>query len=614
MISEHSESQETTSSTEYSLNICFVDINYTVKQNILTKGRKCILNNMSGTFNAGELTVIMGQSGAGKSSLMDILAGYTKPTSGNLYVNGQLRNEDNFRRRSCYILQQDMVQNMLTIFESLTIAAELKLGNHVTQEQKKKRVVEIITSLSLVHAQNTRASDLSGGQKKRLAIGLELVSDPPVMFLDEPTSGLDSSISKQIVYLLHLLARQGRTVVITMHQPSATLLRMVDRLYAVVAGRCAYTGSVDSLLPYLKQMDLTCPPYHNPVDFLIEICGEKANELVNLSQNGKNDEWNITNNETDDSFKVHIKNDEIFLTTLPPPKEDPTNKILLALKSTYSTSYWKQFTTLFRRSALSIWRNPAFTIMITGIHCSMALFVGMLFYNIGGEAKYIRHNFSMLNYCLMFLMFTAFNAVTITFPVQIPIVRREHFNRWYTAGAYFISTLISALPTQTVCTLSYACIVYWLTGQPPELKRFLAFSWTLLMVSYVALCIGLLNGSMFNIKHGVIFGSFLIMPFTIFSGFFLRYSDAPLLFRWIFHISFLKHGLVGLVYAIFGMDRPKLPCSDIYCHYTYPKQFIMDMELGTDNYGFVVGALFAIAIFVFVCSYIILSIRLKRKW
>lgn len=85
-------------------------------------------------------------------------------------------------------------------------------------------------------------------------------------------------------------------------------------------------------------------------------------------------------------------------------------------------------------------------------------------------------------------------------PDQIPVVRREHFNRWYTAGAYYVATLASTLPTQTICTLSYACIVYWLTGMPAEFVRFGTFCWTLILVSYVSLCVGLLNGSMFNVK------------------------------------------------------------------------------------------------------------------
>ncbi|XP_026315523.1 ATP-binding cassette sub-family G member 4-like [Hyposmocoma kahamanoa] len=523
-----------------------------------------------------------------------------------------------FRRRSCYILQDDMVQDMLTIHESLTVAAELKLGNHIDKGTKIRRVEEIITSLGLNTVRDTRAANLSGGQKKRLAIGLELVSDPPVMFLDEPTSGLDSSISKQMVYLLHLLARQGRTVVATMHQPSALLLNMVDRLYAVVAGRCAYMGSVTMLLPYLKHVNLTCPPYHNPVDFLIEICAENANLLVEHSENGKNTQW-ITNicQETDSKLEVLTRQystcDEVNLTILPTRNEESTNKILMKLKSTYSTSFWKQFATLTRRSLLSLWRNPSFTIMITGIHCAMALFVGSLFYNIGGDAKYIRDNFNFLNYSLLFIMFTSFSAVSITFPQQFPIVRREHFNRWYMTSAYYAATLISAIPTQTICTLTYVFIAYWMTGQPPDTLRFLGFIWMLMLVSFVALNVGLLNGSMFDVKHGVIFGPFFIMPFVIFSGFFLLYKDAPVFFKWLFHISFLKHGLVGIVISIFGMERPKLPCSDLYCHYRFPKLFIEDQGMEQEQYGLAVICLMGIAVVVSACTYGILKIRLRTK-
>uniref|UniRef100_A0A2A4K0D4 ABC transporter domain-containing protein n=1 Tax=Heliothis virescens TaxID=7102 RepID=A0A2A4K0D4_HELVI len=620
MASEYSESQETnsTSLVEDSLNISFEDISYTVRHGVLAGGRKTILNEVCGTFIAGELTVIMGQSGAGKSTLMDILAGYTKPSSGRIFVNGRVRNEKMFRRRSCYILQDDRVQDMLTIQESLHIAADLKLGNHISKQQKKRRVEEIITSLGLSAARHTRAGNLSGGQKKRLAIGLELISDPPVMFLDEPTSGLDSSISKQIVYLLHLLARQGRTVVVTMHQPSAALLHMVDRLYAVVGGRCAYVGSVPQLLPYLEQMDLMCPPFHNPVDFLIEICVENASKLVESSENGKNKSW-ITNVSHETDSKIIEKSnlnacEEVCLTTLPAPKEDPTNKILLALKSTYSTSPWKQFTTLTRRSLLSLWRNPSFTLMTTGIHCAMALFLGFLFYNIGDDAAYVRTNFNYLYFSLMFLMFTAFSAVTISFPEEIPLIRREHFNRWYTAGAYYMSTIVSTLPTQTVCTLSYACITYWLTGQPNEIRRFAGFCCVLLLTSYVALIKGLLVGSLFNVKNGVVFGPFFIMPFTVFSGFFLRYCDAPFFVRWLFQASFLKHGLVGLVLSIYGMDRPNLVCSELYCHYTYPSQFLLDTFGVGENFSHLIVALLSIGSTVSILAFLILKIRLKNKW
>lgn len=351
--------------------------------------------------------------------------------------------------------------------------------------------------------------------------------------------------------------------------------------------------------------------------FFIEICSGNENRLVECAQNGKNEQWTQnTPFATDRKLLEYKRNisEEVYLSTLPAPKEDPTSKILLALKSTYPTNSWKQFSVLTRRSLLSIWRNPSFTIMITGIHCTMALFVGCLFFNIGEAAEHVRDNYNFLYYSLMFLMFTAFSAISIRFPEQIPVIRREHFNRWYNTGAYYFSTLVAAIPTQTVCTLSFTLITYWLTGQPIDYKRFILYSSTLLLVSYVSLCIGLFNGSMFTVKNGVIFGPFFIMPFTIFSGFFLRYNDAPFFIKWLFQLSFLKHGLIGLVMAIFGMDRPKLPCNEVYCHYRNPVQFIKDIGMFGEKYSVAMIALCTIGFGFIAIAYIVLKVRLKRKW
>lgn len=618
-----SESQESTSTAtvENTLDISFEDLVYSVRNGILSGGRKQILNGASGSFRAGDLSVIVGQSGAGKSSLMDILAGLTKQTEGRLLVNGRVRDDHWFRRRSCYIMQDDQLQEVLTVEESLKVAAELKLGKHIHSIQKDRRVEEIIVALGLDFARNTRSSALSGGQKKRLAIGLELVSDPPVIFLDEPTSGLDISTSKQLVYLLQQLARQGRTLVITMHQPSTPILSMMDRLYAVVNGRCAFIGSVPHLVPYLKTMDLQCPPYHNPVDFLMEICSgafgpDVANRLVDSCRNGKSTSWAgpPAPCRLESIIEKSLVFDDLPFTALPSCKETDTNRILLKLKSNYATSLWTQFSVLTCRALKTIWRNPSSTILIIGIHCTIALLLSFLYYNIGEDAKYARDNYNFLYFSLMFLMFTAFSMVSVNFPTELPVVRREHFNRWYSTLAYFCSTLVAALPVQMFCTFCYAIITYWLTCQPLDWKRFIGFSAILILVSYVALCIGLLNGAIFTVKNGVVFGPFFIMPFTIFSGFFLRYSDAPQFLRWIFHISFLKHGLVGLVLSIFGMNREKLPCSADYCHYSYPKTMLEDNGMVDEDYSMVVAALIVIASIVLSSAYLMLRIRLKRKW
>ncbi|KAJ9583450.1 hypothetical protein L9F63_022207, partial [Diploptera punctata] len=252
---------------------------------------KLILRSVSGYFKSGNLTAILGPSGAGKSTLLNVLAGCRhEDTTGSILINGKPRNIMQFRKMSRYIMQEDMLQPHLSVEEIMLIAAHLKLGNELSTEKKIIAVREILEMLSLLKCKDTKTTLLSGGERKRVSIALELVNNPPVIFLDEPTTGLDDLSSSQCIRMLKMLAQQGRTIICSIHTPSAKMFSMFDHVYVVSAGQCVYQGLGNLIVPFLASLNLHCPRHFNPADFIIEVsCGEYGDHLdkmVSAVENG----------------------------------------------------------------------------------------------------------------------------------------------------------------------------------------------------------------------------------------------------------------------------------------------------------------------------------------
>lgn len=616
--------------------IGFKNLSYSVRTGIFRKGRD-ILKNINGEFRAGELTAIMGPSGAGKSTLLDILAGYTDSEfTGEILINKQQRELKRFRRQSAYIMQAHDLQPHLTVLEAMHFSANLKIGAELSPASKKIRMNEILCAIGLQEHKKTRTAKLSGGQKKRLAIALEIVNNPPVMFFDEPTSGLDNSTSKKCVELLKQLAREGRTIVCTIHQPSALLLNMFDHLFTVAEGQCIFTGTAANIVPFLREVDIICPEHYSPSDFLLEIAthdyGRQSDKLVAKTENGRSTAYR--NREPFTPFLLPIMESPTSPGS-PPVKDanggtpavtsalDKPKKIAKKLSfnpekwcgrdEIYTTSFCRQFYLLLLRTFLILSRDRSLMTMRFIIHCTIAPLIGTLYFGIGNQAAHIFNNFNYVFFSIMFLMFTAFSSMTMAFPLELPIITREHFNRWYSLRAYYIAMTVADIPIQALCTITYIVITYYMTAQPPEPYRMGLFTLICLMVAWVAQGLGLLVASLFNVKNGAIFGPFFICPFLIFSGFFIHLTDAHPWMQWLFHISFLKYALQGATVAIFGYDRPKLDCDETYCHFVLPKKFLQEIDMLRADFVEAVIALLVIFFVFRVAAFYVMQYRLKNK-
>ncbi|PNF18457.1 ATP-binding cassette sub-family G member 4 [Cryptotermes secundus] len=622
------------------VDIQFINLAYSVSEG-RKRGYKTVLKNVNGKFRSGELTAIMGPSGAGKSTLMNILAGYkTSRLSGTLLINGKERKLRHFRKMSCYIMQDDQLLPHLTVLEAMTVSANLKLGKQTSSIAKRIVVEEIMETLGLVECCDTRTTNLSGGQRKRLSIALELVNNPPVMFFDEPTSGLDSSSCFQCLSLLKSLARGGRTIICTIHQPSARLFEMFDHLFTLAEGQCIYQGSVQGLVPFLSSVGFECPSYHNPADYVMEVaCGEHGEsipKLVTAVNNGKCNNLNqqqptasatetcIANDiikENTDKVLVNGMAEHKSGSTVSAPGMTCTTSLLESDESLnqckqntgFPTSSFLQFYILLKRTFLSTMRDQTLTQMRFFSHVVVGLLIGMIYFGIGNEASKVINNSGCIFFTVLFLMFTAMMPTILTFPVEMAVFVREHLNYWYSLKSFYFAKTMADLPFQIVFSIIYVAIVYFMTSQPPEAMRFVMLLTMCILTSLVAQSLGLLIGAAMSVENGVFFGPVASVPILLFSGFFVNFNTIPGYLQWVPYISYIRYGFEGAMISIYGYGRERLSCSEAYCHFRNPTKFLEEMDMATAQYWIDALALAGFFLLLRCVAYFVLRLKLRSK-
>eukprot|EP00826_Nyctotherus_ovalis_P052897 TRINITY_DN678_c0_g1_i9.p1 TRINITY_DN678_c0_g1~~TRINITY_DN678_c0_g1_i9.p1 ORF type:complete len:654 (+),score=168.67 TRINITY_DN678_c0_g1_i9:414-2375(+) len=505
------------------------------------KPMKNIIQNLTGYAKPRELIGLLGPSGSGKTVLLNIFSDRLVTTNGCVYNRNVFINKNVpltrtlFGKKCAYVMQDDVLLDTLTPYECLCFSANLRLST--SQEEKEQSVMRVIEALRLQTCMNTLVGSvlkkgISGGERRRTSIGVEIVTNPSLIILDEVTSGLDSFTAYTIVKVLKEMAESGKTIIAIVHQPSSDIFSVFDRTYILAGGREVYQGDTEKICDYFKMIGKEIPSYTNPADRIIVMMHAKENPDPEDLQK---------QNELFDSYNRHIRPeleaDIPRLAEVAPELDEESLKIFRA--SGFGLQFQQLLNRAFKnfiRNSIATWVNLAQVIIIS-------LVMIILFWNKeANDETTIRERNGAIIAASTYHLLHSTNTVLLTFPLERNLFVREQSNRMYGVLPYYLAKMIVELPCHIIMPIIYCLITYWAIRLRNETDSFFIFTCSVLMIAIVGNSIGLLLGSMFadfRIAIGVV--PIIIIPLLLFAGFMANVEEIVVWLRWLQYISPIRY-------------------------------------------------------------------------
>lgn len=570
------------------------------------KRKKVLINHMYGRCAPGTLTAIMGPSGAGKTTLMNILSGhYDTGYEGEVQVNGCVRDTKLFNMQSCYVMQDDCILPELTVREALSMSVQLRTPS-MSSSTRRGIVDDAVHRWGLTECQNTRAGYLSGGQRKRLAISQELISNPPVIFLDEPTSGLDSSSALRCILVLRSLAACGHTVLCSIHNPSATLFSHFDKLYMISEGMCIYNGPVDKLLPFLAAQNLHCPIHHNPSDFITEIASGEHGELSKQLARSFKPGILIDNGNNGFDHPQLTQYGGRVMTEAEKQKERDMYKI--------NASAFLQFGVLLKRCFYCLIRNKVASQLRILAYLFFSALLTMMYYGIGNRATRVMNNAAMFVVALAIILFQSIMPTVLIFPTELSVLLREHRNCWYSPSMYYVARIITEVPFTVGGPLIMMCILHWSTAQPPDFHRIAAVVLLAVQTCATSQAIALVVSAASSMQTALFVALPAAAPSFLFCGYFVQVRHLHPAFAWITYTSHVYHAHQGILHAVYGHGREELDCDeDSFCFLSDPREILDKLDAQHAYLSIKFAILLGMDLLLKTIAFFVLKWRLRRK-
>ena len=536
--------------SENGISISFKDLKYVVKiqetnkiNNRMEMVDREILKGITGIAKPGEICAIMGQSGAGKTSLLNILscqikgASATVKISGDICANGKVFNMSQFNKFAGYVMQNDILFDTLTPREALMFAANLKLD--VSKEAKIALVTKLISDLKLQRAADTfiggnMVKGISGGERKRTSIGVELITDPSVLFLDEPTSGLDSFTAFVIINLLKSQSARGKTIIFTIHQPSSDIFELFDRYMVLSKGRFIYQGAGKEAVNYFGSIGYKCPDFSNPADYIMDLShshGSDAKKFDELYESYDKNMKDVILKEIEDTHTL--------------------SKDFMIGNTKFESRFMYELKQISDRTWLNIKRNPIFLRGRLGQTIFFAFLIGSLYFQLGQDphnARDIGNRFGAFMFLSISQWMGSMAPVLLTFPAERANFLKEEGSGMYTVSAYYFGRTLIEIPFLILFPFLLSVLLYWTIGfNNSDPSKFFIFALLNILQSFGGNAMGLFAGCLFSdsrVASSV--APLFMMPLMIFSGFYVNDSQMPVWLAWIKYISPFYYSLQGM--------------------------------------------------------------------
>ncbi|XP_055801509.1 ABC transporter G family member 6-like [Solanum dulcamara] len=515
---------------------------------------KVLLNDISGEARHGELLAVLGASGSGKSTLIDALANRIAKESlkGEIKLNGEPLHSKLLKVISAYVMQDDLLYPMLTVEETLMFSAEFRLPRTLSKSKKKARVHALIDQLGLRNAAKTIIGDeghrgVSGGERRRVSIGIDIIHDPIILFLDEPTSGLDSTSAYMVIKVLQRIAQSGSIVIMSIHQPSYRILGLLDRLIFLSRGQTVYSGSPLNLPQFFAEFGHPIPENENKTEFALDLIRELegspdgTNNLVEFNRAWKN--TNRKSETTPARYDLSLK--EVISASIsrgklvPGATNDAANPT--AMVPTFANPIWTEMAVLSKRSFTNSWRMWEIFAVRFGAVMVTGFILATLFWRLDNSPRGIRERIGFFAFAMSTTYYTCAEALPVFIHERFIFMRETAYNA-YRRSSYCLSHALVSIPALLFLSIAFAALTFWAVGLDGGASSFL-FYFSVILASFWAgnSFVTFLSGVIPHVMIGYVIVVAIFAYYLLFSGFFLNRDRIPSYWIWFHYLSLVKY-------------------------------------------------------------------------